>query len=264
MTSNLRERAAAAAATVATAGVPGDEFPGYDPGELEDIEYTDAIVNAEAVPVHTAWARVMADVKSVAKAGTFTSKNAGTYKFRGIDHVLNAVAPALRRHGVMIFPVKMVPEYRDIPTSSGGKMHECTVTVDYEITGPDGSTKNAQSIGEAVDVSDKSTTKASTQAYRNFLIAALSIPVEDARIDGDAVQHERGDRPRPRAGQYVEEICHPRTSLGRLQQIRKEITEHRLGDAIVTNENGDDEKLGELLARHGKAKQDAARAEAGA
>src|SRR4051812_30021882 len=71
---------------------------------LPAIEYTDPIEDIEIVPVHVAWVRVMRDVKSVDKRSTakINTQDGKSYSFnyRGIDKVLNAVGPALRRHGV--------------------------------------------------------------------------------------------------------------------------------------------------------------------
>ena len=50
---------------------------------------------------HEALAAVMADVKAVGKS----ERNAAQgFNFRGIDGVLNAVGPALRKHGVVVAP----------------------------------------------------------------------------------------------------------------------------------------------------------------
>jgi hypothetical protein len=52
----------------------------------------------------------------------------------------------------------------------------------------------------------------------------------------------------------VEEVADPRTSLGRLRQIRSEINQHGIGNALVTNENGDEEPLMAMVVRIGKAR----------
>ncbi len=51
--------------------------------------------------IQAALAAVMADVTHVGKEG---KNSAQGYSFRGIDGVLNAVGPALRRHGVVVMP----------------------------------------------------------------------------------------------------------------------------------------------------------------
>lgn len=219
---------------------------------LPEIEYTGTIVDADKVSVHVAWNRVMADVKSVGKDDRFEGGSAGRYNYRGIDRVLNAVGPALRRHGVAVIPVATRPEYRDVVTAKGSKMRECTVVVDYMIYGPGGDTMPACSAGEAVDTSDKGTTKACTVAYRNLLITALSIPLQDPKLDAEAQHLERGERPLPKAADYVDEICDPRTSAARLRQIFGEVGRHGLMDAKVTDETGEEVSLRNLIKRKGE------------
>ncbi|WP_431976141.1 ERF family protein [Micromonospora haikouensis] len=258
---SLRERAEAAEAppatdwpaptTPGTADRPADTGRAEPADELPDIEYTGAIVDVDQVPVHVGWARVMADVQSVGKGDQYdparSGGRGGKYNYRGVDRVLNAVGPALRRHGVMVIPVRTEPTYRDVTTSGGAKMRECTVTVTYEIRGPKGDVMPAQSCGEAFDSGDKATTKASTVAYRNLLITALSIPTRDPRLDAEASNHERGAGPRP--ADYRDEIADPRTSLGRLKQMSGELQQHNLLGAVVMNEVGEQEQLGTMYSR---------------
>lgn len=250
---SLRERATAAAAPAA------DDWPeptrpggGAIPteaasAELPDIEYTGAITDADQVAVHTAWARVMADVQSVSKDDKYNG-NGTRYDYRGIDRVLNAVGPALRRHGVMVIPVRTEAAYRDTTTSRGNKMRECTVTVTYSIRGPKGDEMPAQACGEALDTSDKTTTKACTVAYRNMLITALSIPTRDPRLDAEASNHERGEE-RFDPLVYRDEALRPGTSVGRLSQMINDLRRLNRGAELVANEVGEDEKLGNLLWR---------------
>jgi creatinine amidohydrolase/Fe(II)-dependent formamide hydrolase-like protein len=62
-------------------------------------------------------------------------------------------------------------------------------------------------------------------------------------------------------GQYVEEIADPRTSLARLRQIRAEINQHGIGNALITNEHGEEERLLTMCARIGKARAESGDAE---
>jgi hypothetical protein len=219
-----------------------------EPADLPDIEYTGAVTDAEAVPVHVAWSRVMADVQSVGKGDRFSAPGQGNYQYRGVDRVLNAVGPALRRHGVMVIPVRTVAAYRDVVTSNNKKMRECTVTVAYSIRGPRGDEMPAESCGESMDSGDKGTTKACTVAYRNLLITALSIPTRDPRLDAEASNHERGEqRFDPLA--YRDEALNPRTSIARLSQMVSELRSLNRGGTLVKNETGDEEKLGNLILR---------------
>lgn len=214
--------------------------------ELPDIEYTAPIVDVDPVAVHVAWARVMRDVKSIAKSARAeikTEKSSYRFNFRGIDMVLNAVGPALRRHGVMVIPVKTEATY-----GASGRMRDVQVRVTYEIRGPLGDTITAQSVGEGLDTGERGTTKALTTAYRNFLTTALTIPTEDPKVDPDRVNLEREEaRFDPLA--YRDEALNPRTSAGRLSQMIQELRSLNHGGELVPNEVDEPEKLGNLLIR---------------
>lgn len=242
----LREEAARSAAPSTPAGAAEEPRPVVVAEPLPDIEYTDPILDVEQVPVHIAWIRVMRDVKAVRKdkvADIKTDKGGYRFNFRGIDQVLNAVGPALRRHGVMVLPV-------EISVKQGGqRMRETLVDVVYEITGPMGDTKRVASAGEGLDVGERGLAKALTTAYRNMLIVALTIPTDDPKLDPDMVDMRREEPVAADPNAYRDEITDPRTSLGRLRQIYGEIGQHRIAGVIVVNEVGDDEALGKLYQR---------------
>jgi hypothetical protein len=250
--SDLRTRAANAQpnAVAPAAAEASPERPELAMAPLEDISYDgNAITDAEHVPVHVAWARVMADVQSISKRDR-RDDTGGHYNFRGVDRVVNAVGPALRRHGVLVLPTRIVArEYGETRTSKGSTMQECTVTVEWTVRGPAGDDlPPLQSAGQATDTQDKATAKAMSVAQRVLFLTSLQIPTEDPDVDRG---HERGERPMPKAADYRDEIVDSRTSLGRLRAIRGEISRHGLVEQIVVNEVGDDEQLGALLLRIG-------------
>lgn len=242
----LREDAARSAAPTEVAEALDVHRAAIAAEPLPDIEYTDPITAVAQVPVHIAWTRVMRDVKAVRKdkvADIKTDKGGYRFNFRGIDQVLNAVGPALRRHGVTVLPIGI-----DL-TRSGGRMTESLVKVSYEITGPMGDTKHVASAGEGLDVGERGLAKALTTAYRNMLIVALTIPTDDPKMDPDIVDMRREEPVAADPNAYRDEITNPRTSLGRLRQLYGEIGQHRIAGAVVVNEVGDDEVLGKLYQR---------------
>jgi hypothetical protein len=116
--------------------------------------------------------------------------------------------------------------------------------------GPKGDTLTLQTMGEALDLADKATTKAQSVALRTLLLSSGLTPTHDA--DPDSERIERGEAPVRPAVSYVEEVAHPRTSASRLKQIYYELrTTQQLG-AVVTNEVGDEEPIGEMVVRLGK------------
>jgi hypothetical protein len=253
MSNTIAERAAAAAGrTNSAATIPAatDDTsavePLADPGIPEP-----GPEGPEQVPVWTAWSAVMGTVRGIAKNGWYGKPNqTGSYQFRGVDAALNAFGPACRLHGVLVLPVRTDAAYRDVKTSTGKNSRECTVTVTYRIVGPRGDYLEVQSVGESMDSADKGTAKALSTSLRSLLLLGGLVPTSDQ--DPDAVNVERGEAPVRPATSYVDEVCDPRTSTGRLRQIHYELKTTRQLGAIVTNEVGDEETIGDLVVRVGK------------
>lgn len=257
---NLRDRAAQAAEPEwPQAAAPGAGLPERSKVEgppLEDVSYDGRpITDAADVPVHTAWARVMADVQSIGKVDRRDDPG-GHYNFRGVDRVVNAVGPALRRHGVNVLPVAVYDvEFREARTSKGNVMQDCSLKVKWMVVGPAGDAfpELLESAGQATDTQDKATSKAVSVAQRVLFLTALHIPTQDPDVDRG---HERGSAPAPKASDYRDEITDSRTSLGRLRQIRGELRQHNLGGVVATNEVGDDESLWDMVSRIGKQRSE--------
>ncbi|AHH98215.1 ERF family protein [Kutzneria albida] len=111
---------------------------------------------------------VMRDVRSVSKSDTNTHFG---FRFRGIDIVLEHVAPALREHGVVV-----IPEVLEQTSELVGKNNRVVVKVAYTFWGPAGDKVTAVVPGEAMDAQDKASSKAMSVAFRTALIQALAIP----------------------------------------------------------------------------------------
>jgi len=147
-------------------------------------------------PVHEAWARVMSDVRAVGKDDRVKSGPA-QFNFRGIDGVLNAVGPVLRKHRVYVAPIGVdVLSTEHNETRSGGKMKDVTISVTWRVTGPAGDSWMGVSLGEGSDAGDKAISKAHSVAYRTFLIQALALPTDEP--DPDHTIYERASEPAPK------------------------------------------------------------------
>jgi hypothetical protein len=148
----------------------------------------------ETPTVHEALAAVMAEVQGVGKHDEHKAPGAH-FKFRGIDAVVNAAGPALRKHRVVVVPQLQSVERRDVTTSGGKASRETTVLVKYVWIGPDGSTIESIVPGEAMDNGDKGTAKAMSVAFRIALLQCLSLPTDDP--DPDSQSYEREPRQSP-------------------------------------------------------------------
>jgi len=129
---------------------------------------------------------VMEDVQAISKNSRNTQQN---FNFRGIDAVMNAVGPALRKHGVVVLPLGEEITSEAYETKTGTAMRNITLKVRFRIYGPDGSSIDAVTYGEAADAGDKAVTKAHSVAFRTCLLQALCIPTDEP--DPDSQAHER-------------------------------------------------------------------------
>jgi len=129
----------------------------------------------------------MEEVRNVAKT---ERNNAQGFNFRGIDAVVNAVAPALRKHGVIIVPTHVTTTRQDVQVGAKRTpMQQVEVCCTYTFYGPEGDCIYTQVVGEAMDAGDKATAKAMSVAFRTLLLQALCLPTDDP--DPDASSYER-------------------------------------------------------------------------
>lgn len=136
--------------------------------------------------VHQAWSTVMGEVQAVGKDGWNPDQK---FKFRGIDAVINAVGPVLRKHGVIVLPEAGELITERYTSSKGTPMSNVRISMRYTVIGPAGDQFTGSVWGEAADSSDKAVAKAQSVAYRVFLLQGLTIPTGDP--DPDESTHER-------------------------------------------------------------------------
>jgi hypothetical protein len=143
------------------------------------------------VNIQTALAAVMADVQSVAKNDRNTHQN---FSFRGIDAVLNAVGPVLRKHGVVVLPEVMSHTFETVEVGQKRSlMGHVIVHVAYTFVGPEGDMLRTVVLGEAMDSGDKAVPKAMSVAFRTALLQALALPTDEP--DPDSHTYERAAAP---------------------------------------------------------------------
>lgn len=152
-------------------------------------EETAVEIGPNPLTIHQALSGVMGEVQSVGKESRNTQQG---YNFRGVDAVVNAVGPALRRWGVIVVPVEAGYDAEHFTTKKGTEMRSVTVRVAFRFYGPAGDYIDAMALGESADSGDKAIPKAHSVAYRTLLLQALCIPTDEP--DPDAASVERGAR----------------------------------------------------------------------
>ena len=109
------------------------------------------------------------------------------YKFRGIDDVLNTLAPIIAEHGVLIIPNVLSKDIKTTATKNGGVASYVILEVGFVLYDSEGDSICHTAYGEALDTSDKAVNKAMTAAYKYFLFQAFCIPIDGVE-DADSEQ----------------------------------------------------------------------------
>lgn len=151
----------------------------------------------------------MRDIGPVTKSQTNTLQG---FKFRGVDNFINALHPALVKHGVFMAPrtVNYSHELKDVTRKDGkaGVDKHVSILVEYDFFAEDGSKVTVGPIAaEGLDSGDKATNKALSAALKYALIQTFSVPTEDM---------EEADRTSPEIGSSLKTtiaINTPATSL---------------------------------------------------
>jgi hypothetical protein len=117
------------------------------------------------------------------------------YKFRGVDDLLNALAPLLPEHGLVILPKVIGRETVERASKSGGALFSTVLNVEFDfVCVADGSTHTVRVVGEAMDSADKSCSKAMSAAYKYCCFQTFCIPTEGEN-DADATTHDVAAQP---------------------------------------------------------------------
>ena len=122
--------------------------------------------------IHEALTAVMDEVGAVGKNEKNTHQH---FNFRGIDAVINACSPALRKHGVLAVPEVVGNEF-EIVTTNGKAQTRCRITLKVTWYGPAGDSITSTTCGEAMDYGDKATAKAHSVALRIAYLQTLALP----------------------------------------------------------------------------------------
>ena len=132
-------------------------------------------------------AAVAAAVGAVSKDRDADAGAGGSYKFRGIDDVMNAVHPAFAEHGVTILMEDVAVSYDTIERGNrGAKWRHWLVTTDYHFIARDGSALKCRVTSEALDNQDKGIGKAHSYGLKDALCRLLTLPTNDPHADNEA------------------------------------------------------------------------------
>lgn len=123
--------------------------------------------------------RILNEV-SVEAGALAPEKNGGVpFSFRGVDATVAHLAPALKKHGVVIIPevLDRVTSTREL--ASGKAITQSDLLVKYTFYAPDGSSVSATTAGLAQDFADRSAAQAASVSFRVALLQVFKLPTTD-------------------------------------------------------------------------------------
>ncbi len=131
----------------------------------------------------------------IAKDGRNAAQN---FNFRGIDQVMNALAPLMAKHRLIFLPAYDVLSSESRTTTKGGSLFVVTVRLVGRWMAPGGSEIQCSSIGEGADSGDKATNKAMSAALKYLVLQTFMVPVEGMEdSDRDSPPESYPNPPRP-------------------------------------------------------------------
>lgn len=151
------------------------------------------------------------------------------YAYHGIDDVMVALAPLLAKHRLCVLPRVLERTSCDRASAEGEPAVSVALKVAFDIVSArDGSSHTIEAYGEALDSSDKGTSKAMSSAYKSAMIQAFCIPVRgsdevDLRVNRPKVSTEEQPDPDQGWDQWARDIedmlrvCETIEALDRVQ-----------------------------------------------
>lgn len=126
----------------------------------------------------------------ISKDRTASTGKSGSYKFRGIDDVYNALGSELAKAKICILPQVQSRDVVERKSASGNALFYVTLMVQFVVrSAVDDSWCQIVTMGEAMDSGDKATNKAMSAAYKYAALMAFCIPTEGDN-DSENQTHE--------------------------------------------------------------------------
>lgn len=120
---------------------------------------------------------VMSELASAGIGKTHTNTQ-DQYRYRSIDDVLNRLAPLLAKHRLCVLPRVLERVAVDRQSSGDELLIGVALKVAFDlVSATDESLHTVEAYGEALDGSDKATSKAMSSAYKAAMLQTFCIPV---------------------------------------------------------------------------------------
>lgn len=125
------------------------------------------------------------------------------FMFRGIDAVMNAIAPALIKNKIFIVPEILDQQREERQTARGGNLIYSICKIRYRFYAEDGSFIETTVIGEGMDSGDKATNKAMSIAFKYACFQVFCVPTEEMKDPDEECHEVTKDRKKPEQAKTV-------------------------------------------------------------
>lgn len=161
----------------------------------------------EQAMIYPAMVEIMKDVEAIKKEKT--NQQGASFKYRGIDDVMNSLHESFAKNGVFITTEVIDRKEIERQSKSGGALFYVTITVKFTFNASDGSFISSVIYGTAMDSGDKADNKCMSIALKYCLLQAFLIPTEEM-TDPDSQTHEVKPKaipapPQPPKDRHVQE-----------------------------------------------------------
>lgn len=139
---------------------------------------------AETAKIYGAINSVMSEIGAIGKG----KRSQQGFNYRGVDDVMNALAPAFIKNKLFVVPEVLEQSREERSTAKGGMLIYSICKIKYTFFAEDGSHVEVITIGEGMDSGDKATNKAMSIAFKYACFQIFCIPTEEM-VDPDADGH---------------------------------------------------------------------------
>lgn len=147
----------------------------------------------EGKKIYQAIVNVMGELGAIGKEKKNQQQG---FMYRGVDDVMNALQPLLKKHGVFIVPEVLEHTREERSTKSGGTLIYSIMKIRHHFFAEDGSEVVSTTVGEGMDSADKSSNKAMAIAFKYACFQVFCIPTEEmADPDGETPPNSNKKQP---------------------------------------------------------------------
>ena len=179
--------------------------------------------------IYEAISATMADIGAVGKNSKNTQQG---FMFRGIDAVMNALQPAMKKNGLFVVPEVLEQTREERTTQKGALLIYSICKIKYTFYAQDGSNISAVVIGEGMDSGDKATNKAMSIAFKYACFQVFCIPTEEMQ-DPDAEVHEPAPKPLNPKRAEQQAIAEQKISEAKINVLMKQCEDCGINPAAV-------------------------------